>query len=367
MQREGSRTGQGEPDERRERNRLSGAEGLGSAAGLVQDAAAEGLTSAAGLAHDGYAECLGNAACLAHGAPAECLGSAAGLVQDAYADVATHRRVTAIVRAHSTTWEDIRDVALRDVPLASCRNILDLGCGFGFFTEALGGRVNADGCVTGIDCVGAYREAFLATCAHAGLKGKFLEGSASLLKTFEERSFDLVLCSYALYFFPEAIPSVARILATTGWFVAILHDRDNMRELVELARRLGPSSSLSRAPLPLESLLGTLASENAPEALGRCFAEVQSIPFPNSIVFERDEADALVTYVKFKAPLLGLAGARDRLGGELEGCVRSLLERTGRYTITKNDTVFVCRGPRCRGPEASRQQTQDPSIGGGKR
>ncbi len=52
-----------------------------------------------------------------------------------------HLAVARIIQEHSTNPQDVRLFALEGLSLQSRQDILDVGCGFGFFTLALKGRV----------------------------------------------------------------------------------------------------------------------------------------------------------------------------------------------------------------------------------
>ena len=62
-----------------------------------------------------------------------------------------HQNVADIIYKHSTNKLDVRAAALDGVSLKSCKEILDLGCAFGFFTRSLKDRVDPDASILGID------------------------------------------------------------------------------------------------------------------------------------------------------------------------------------------------------------------------
>ena len=159
-------------------------------------------------------------------------------VKEVFKDIDAHRFIADIVRKHSTNRSDVREIAVDMLDMSECRNILDLGCGFGFFTEILKGRVHPCAVVTGVDIIDGYETSFHETCKKAGLECRFLSEGASVINKFNDRSFDLILCSYALYFFPEFIPDISRILASSGSFIAITHDRNNMKEQIAITKEV---------------------------------------------------------------------------------------------------------------------------------
>ena len=70
---------------------------------------------------------------------------------EVFRDAKKHQEVAGIISEYLQNKDDIRSMALNDLELSESKNILDLGCGFGFFTQALKGRVHPDAKITGID------------------------------------------------------------------------------------------------------------------------------------------------------------------------------------------------------------------------
>jgi len=157
-------------------------------------------------------------------------------IAEVFVDVDAHRFTADIVRRHSTNRADVRKVALEGLDLTQCKDILEFGCGFGFFTEALKGRAHANAVVTGVDIVKGYELPYLNVCETAGIKCRFTSSGASVVKDYRDRSFDLAICSYCLYFFPEIVPDIARVLRKGGLLVTTVHNKENMSELVRFAK-----------------------------------------------------------------------------------------------------------------------------------
>jgi ubiquinone/menaquinone biosynthesis C-methylase UbiE len=267
---------------------------------------------------------------------------------EVFTDVRAHRVIADLIRKHSTNKNDVREVAVDGLNLSDCREILDLGCGFGFFTEMLGGKVHPHAVVTGVDVVSGYERVFLETCRKAGLEGRFLEGRASVIKKLPVRSFDLILCSYALYFFTDLIPAISRILTANGLFVAITHDRNNMKELISLTKDvLARNNMLKEKKLPLEKIISQFSSENGMTLLAPWFGQVKTLDYFNSLAFRPEDNLKITEYFLFKSPFL-LSG----IDYEMEWVVQLLsmqflqdsFLRDG-FTISKNDRIFLCTLP----------------------
>ena len=270
---------------------------------------------------------------------------------EVFLDVEAHRLTADIIRRHSTNRKDIRELALEGLDLRHCRAILDLGCGFGFFTEALRGRVHPDACVKGVDIIEDYGPLYLGACRRAGLRGAFFHPDAGvhIIREYDARSFDLVLCSYALYFFPEIIPDISRVLRPEGLFISITHSPENMGELIGAARdALRTKQMLSENTLPIERVIRRFSTENGRELLSPWFESIRAVDYPNTLVFSSADLQDLVGYFRFKSPFF-LSGTgfppavvSELLRQHLEG----LLRPGQPFRISKDDTVFIAAKPR---------------------
>jgi len=269
-------------------------------------------------------------------------------IHKVFDDVQAHLRIADLIQRFSTNKHDVRRTALEGLDLEECRQILDLGCAFGSFTDKLEGRVSRQAVATGVDVIGTYEPLFLAACQRAGIHGRFFSTGTSILKTFAGRSFDLILCSYALYFFPEVIPEIARLLHPKGTFVAITHHRQNAAEMIELIKRILDTIGLSHEEdLPLENITGRFSAENGEALLQPWFGRVRVIDFPNRLVFLRQDIEYVLEYFRFKSPLYFTS-----TGLDMEAVIplisahirRAASERTD-ITIFKDDCIFVCSLP----------------------
>ncbi len=270
------------------------------------------------------------------------------IVLDIFANISSHRFASEVIRRHSSNPRDIREEALGAFDLSRCRSILDIGCGFGFFTEALKGRVHPEAAVTGIDVIPEYKEPFLETCRRSGLKGSFFSEGVEPLRTFPSRSFDLILSSYSLYFFPEVIPEISRILRQSGRFIAITHDKENMTELIAVIKDiLREKAILRESRLPIEAIVGQFSAENGMELLSPWFRKIDRIDYRNTLTFPAENLAALIGYFRFKSAFFL---SRTYLDGKgvaelLKNRLQSILEHKGVFMLSKDDTIFACTEP----------------------
>ncbi len=70
---------------------------------------------------------------------------------EVFTDVRAHRVIADLIRKYSTNKNDVREAAIDGLTLSDCREILDLGCGFGFYgniegKSASSSRCNGCGC-----------------------------------------------------------------------------------------------------------------------------------------------------------------------------------------------------------------------------
>jgi ubiquinone/menaquinone biosynthesis C-methylase UbiE len=185
-------------------------------------------------------------------------------IRKVFRDVQKHLAIAQLIRRFSTNKDDIRKTALKQVDLSNCQSILELGCAFGAFTEALKDKLHPEAKITGIDIIPEYKPFFLEACKRAGYSGYFFSSGIDKIKKFPAGSFDLVICSYALYFFADMIPEIARVLKKDGLFITITHSQAGMREIVVIVKNiLQQNNSLNeKQPLPIEIIFEQFSAEN---------------------------------------------------------------------------------------------------------
>jgi len=267
-------------------------------------------------------------------------------IRQVYRQVLKHRRIEKLIRQFSSNKEDIRLKALSQVKLSECRKVLELGCAFGAFTEALKGRLHPQAAITGLDIVSEYEPFFREACVRAGYRGTFSSAGVNEIKKMAAGSFDLIICSFALYFFTGMISHIARILKKGGFFIAITHDECNMEELIAMTRTtLEEHHMLAKNQLlPIELILRQFSADNGETLLRPYFSEIQKIDFKNSLIFPPWDIDFFIDYYQFKSPLflMGTGADKKNMVEKLMNKLQDIGAESNMITMCKDDAIFVC-------------------------
>ncbi len=270
-------------------------------------------------------------------------------IRQVFRNVQRHQRIEQLIRQFSSNKEDIRIMALNRADVSSCRRVLELGCAFGAFTEALKGRLHPDAFITGLDMIAEYEPFFLAACGRAGYSGTFSSAGVEAIKKYPPASFDLIICSYALYFFVHMIPEIARILKNDGRFITITHDECNMQELIHITRATLREHHLldEGRLLPIEVVIRQFSAANGKDLLHPHFGDVRQFDFQNALIFQPWEIYFFVDYYQFKSPLF-LSGTGVHKKKMVDKMLHKLQDTgAGRKVISmcKDDAIFICANP----------------------
>ncbi|MBN2507487.1 MAG: class I SAM-dependent methyltransferase [Verrucomicrobia bacterium] len=257
-----------------------------------------------------------------------------------FASPAEHAAISAIIHRHSVNPADIREMTLAGVPLAAARDILDLGCGFGYMTAALLPRIPCDARVVGVDACDENRVPFTELVAASGRQAEFHALILEALLPWANRTFDLVVASYSLYYFPDAIAEIARVLRREGVFLATAHSEDSFGSLYELA-------GVTPALTPLHALLHRFSAQNGRTQLLPHFHHIQSQFYQNRLRFGAQDGDDLWRFMRFKWPLLRPdTEPPDTPPPDVARRLASARNSPDGFEVEKNDVVFWSRRPR---------------------
>ena len=257
-----------------------------------------------------------------------------------YRDPRSHEAVSTLIRSHSTNPDDVREVVLSGVDFSSVREVLDLGCGYGFMAEAIARRLPPCARITGVDACRGNRATFEERVRTIGRRGKFIRMSVDRGLPWRDGVYDLVVSTYALYFFPKILPEIARVLDPAGRFLAVTHSVESVRAMFRLA-------DLREHHAPWLSVINRFCSENGAELLGRHFERVVPVPYENELRFGMQEVDDLLRYLAFRLQSFDQPPyhEEDLQAPHWRELRRHLLARGEEIVMEKNDTAFWCSGP----------------------
>jgi SAM-dependent methyltransferase len=152
--------------------------------------------------------------------------------------------------------------------------------------------------------------------------------------------FDLIIASYSLYFFVDALPDIARLLRPSGWFLVITHSE---RYPAALSEAFG----LGQWRHPSELAIDCFSTENGRALLAEHFRDVEHVPYNNLLRFDAPDLEDLMQYARFKLPeLVPHLVLDNELWLALEGRLAECLRSGYPLVIEKNDGIFRCRGPK---------------------
>ncbi len=270
-------------------------------------------------------------------------------IRKVFRNAQKHLAIAQLIRRFSTNKADIRKTALQHVDLSHCRNVLELGCAFGAFTEALKDKLHPHAKITGIDIIPEYRPFFMEACKRAGYEGSFMSSGIDRIKKFPSGSFDLIICSYALYFFPEIIPEIARILKNDALFITITHSNADMKEMVYIVKKILKQNHLlqDEQSLPIEIIFDQFSAENGKRILQPFFEKIQAIDFKNTLIFQPQEIEHFINYFHFKKSffLTDNEAHHKTIINQLFNELQETAMKNSFVTMCKDDRIFICSGP----------------------
>lgn len=267
---------------------------------------------------------------------------------DTFTDTITHEEVAEIIYTHSTNKIDVREAALENLSFEGVEKMLDLGCGFGFFTRSLLNKVNPSTSIVGVDRCPKYQKAYLNSCKTARIQGAFDGSGVENLYRHPDKTYDFIICSYALYFFPDIIGEIARILKPNGTFVTITHSINHLTQLIHFIKEILKEQELYHQELlPYENLIRNFSDHNGISLLSKSFKEVEELDYKSALVFEKRDVQNLEKYLWFKQPFYMPKALKKQtdIYNEIISRLCSKLEGGNTIRITKDDSIYICKNP----------------------
>jgi len=274
-------------------------------------------------------------------------------ISKTYENIEDHLSTRQIIRKFSQNKKDIRLLSLELCNLSHYNNILDLGCGYGFFTEALKNRIASGACITGVDVIGGEnKRMFLSTCAQSGYNAQFIEDSAHIICNIPDKTYDCIIASYSLYFFPDLINHIARILTKDGTFLALTHSELTLSQItsifIESIRHIVP---LSDSSLHIAKLFKSFSAENGFVQLQPYFDYIMYLRYPNNLIFKSSDIDHCISYIHkkqylfFKDIALLDSDEHDALINDFYNRLRWHVSSYKDFIVNKDDAIFIARNP----------------------
>ena len=267
---------------------------------------------------------------------------------EVFRDIDGHKQSSKIIRTYSYNKQDIREVALNGIDFKNVKQVIDIGCGFGFFSEAFCKRGEAGTIISGIDCFEEYRDIYLQMCLKCGSEAKFYNNGHNALSTFKPNSVNLVLCSFSLYFFPSVLPQLCRILKESGISIFITHSESHLKELTQLVLEIIHSNGFPEINiLPHDELIKKFSGENGEMQLLKYFDKVERRNYFNELVFTNRSIGEFIHYFRYKKSFFFPTELLSdyNLITEVENELISYVNKHKKIRISKNDVIFICSKP----------------------
>lgn len=253
------------------------------------------------------------------------MGSQTAAVIKSYADHELHTRIGGIIRESSENKKDIRSVLCAAIPWETTKRVLDLGCGYGWFEDVIpGGRE----LIVGIDYLRENGGPFLKKAMARSREAEFYMLMLPADTGLPDKSFDLVLSLYSLYFFPGVLPEVSRLLDDGALFVALTHSHSMLEE----GRHYFDFRNLRK-------VIERFSAENGEALLREHFREVEHIDYVNTLVFREGDEKKLAMYIDFKKEFI----EKDVDPTLVREKMVTELRRKGELRLNKNDRIFLAR------------------------
>ena len=280
-------------------------------------------------------------------------GQSRSVLEATFGQVKIHQQVGDIIRRFSTNRDNIYQLALSNTNDRHPTNILDIGCGYGRFTGCLDQVVKMPATCTGIDIVENNRKPYRQVARKAGLTGQFICGPATIVSSFPDRSYQLIIAGYSLNFFYDIIPHLPRILDRNGWFITINHSIKFLVELTEdINAALRRSFQDQYEEVDSRQLVASFNAENGYELLESYFDTIEKIDYNNKLNFTYDNIDQCLIYTDFKLPMMVPQKFSEKddqyvlFKQNLHQIIKYKVKKRKIYTLNKDDCIFRCRCPK---------------------
>ncbi|MBN2439980.1 MAG: class I SAM-dependent methyltransferase [Spirochaetales bacterium] len=249
-------------------------------------------------------------------------------IAKSYSNQPLHAEIGGIIRSHSGNKTDIRSVVMDMIEWKDVRRVIDLGCGYGWFEEAvITAGIYLDQ-IVGIDYLNENSPQFMQYASKIAKEAVFKVCALPAAIDYPTGYFDLVVCAYSLYFFPGILPEVKRILHDEGAFIVITHSE----AMLEEGKKFFDFKNL-------RTIIDNFSAENGEAILRKHFTHIRSVDYNNSLIFHKGDEKDLALYIDFKREFIKKDAdpdiVRETMLRELSG--------NGEFRLNKNDRIFMVR------------------------
>lgn len=242
-----------------------------------------------------------------------------------YSDHEFHKKIGRLIKRYSKNQRDIREEVNRLIDFSNHHRLLDIGCGYGWFIELLPVRLDL---IMGIDCNDENEHEFKKISEK---KAKEVIFKRLILPTHIDMPsgyFDLITSAYSLYFFPDALSEIKRLLSPEGIFIVITHSRSMLEE----GEKFFNFDNLRK-------VIESFSAENGYDILKAYFSRITYADYPNELVFTEKDKGALAQYIEFKKAFI----EKDVDPETVKAKMLEELKLKKILTFNKNDRIFLAR------------------------
>ncbi|HOP85066.1 MAG TPA: class I SAM-dependent methyltransferase [Syntrophorhabdaceae bacterium] len=242
-----------------------------------------------------------------------------------YADQSFHKKISLIIKKLSKNKEDIRNEVKKIIDFKLYHRLLDLGCGYGWFLEALPEGFDF---IMGVDYNDENESAFLSLAQKKAKKALFKKLFLPSKIDMPSCYFDMIVSAYSLYFFPDMLQEIKRLLDPKGVFIVITHSS----HMLEEGERFFKFDNLRK-------LIESFSAENGYNILKQYFDHVEYYDYPNELIFHEKDSHALEQYIDFKSAFIEQDVDPETVKVKL---LKELKEKKF-LSFNKNDKIFIAR------------------------
>lgn len=220
------------------------------------------------------------------------------------------------------------------LPVASGADVLDIGCGPGWFWAAAVAVLPEDLRLTLTDLSPGMVDEAVTRCAPLPFGSVTGQEADAAALPFADATFDAVVAMHMLYHVPDpagAIAEMARVLKPGGVALVTTNGADNMREIYQFLMVLGAA--------PIEPVAALFGFDHAERLLKQAFGAVARYDYP-ARMYVTDGGDVFAMLTSFPP---GDSAAPDALADLKAAIDAAFAAAGGALDVRRQTGVFVAR------------------------